>query len=192
MNPQIIAYAVNLLRLAFVAGCFLTPTLAVAQSDTGRPAVIGILDTQKVLRESLAMKGLSKEIEARRSTFQDELRQREDALRTADQELARQRSILSAEAFAEKRSQLEQQVASLQRQVKTRRKELDQVYGEAVKKVQGALVTIAQQIASEQKLDLVLPKTAVVLVRNDMEITDEVVKRLNETLTDVSVSSPQN
>jgi Skp family chaperone for outer membrane proteins len=154
--------------------------------------VIGILDTQEVLRESLAMKGLSKEIEARRSTFQDELRQREDALRTADQELARQRSILSAEAFAEKRSQLEQQVASLQRQVKTRRKELDQVYGEAVKKVQSALVTIAQQIASEQKLDLVLPKTAVVLVRNDMEITDEVVKRLNETLTDVSVSSPQN
>ncbi|TQV79393.1 OmpH family outer membrane protein [Denitrobaculum tricleocarpae] len=168
------------------------PSLASAQDETTKPAIIGVLDTQKVLRDSIAMRSLSQQIEARRNSFQEELRKQEDALRAADQELARQRSILSPEAFAEKRSQLEQQVSSLQRQVQTRRKELDRVYGEAVKQVQGALVSIAQKIASERQLDLVLPKTAVVLVRNDMEITDEVVKRLNETLTEVTVPSVQN
>ncbi|WP_282608215.1 OmpH family outer membrane protein [Pelagibius sp. Alg239-R121] len=192
MSQRVSACAAQLLRLVILVSCLCAPALAQAQTEAANPAVIGILDTQKVLRESVAMRSLSKEMEARRSTFQEELRQREDELRSADQELARQRSILSAEAFAEKRSELEQQVASLQRQVQARRKELDRVYGQAVKQVQGALVTIAQQIATERKLDLVLPKTAVVLVRNDMEITDEVVKRLNETLTEVTVPSPQN
>ena len=192
MKLQITACAANLLRLAVLLGCLFVPTLSAAQTAPAKPALIGILDTQKVLNESVAMRGLSKQMDARRSSFQEELRQREDALRSADQELARQRSILSPEAFAEKRSELEQQVASLQRQVQTRRKELDRVYGQAVKQVQGALVSIAQKIASERQLDLVLPKTAVVLVRNDMEITDEVVKRLNETLTEVTVPSPQN
>lgn len=192
MKLQVTACAAGLLRLIVVLGVVLLPSLSLAQSDAAKPTLIGILDTQKVLRESVAMRGLSKQMEGRRNSFQEELRQREDALRAADQELARQRSILSTEAFAEKRSELEQQVASLQRQVQTRRKELDRVYGQAVKQVQAALVSIAQKIASERQLDLVLPKTAVVLVRNDMEITDEVVKRLNETLTEVTIPSPQN
>ncbi|WP_246116800.1 OmpH family outer membrane protein [Denitrobaculum tricleocarpae] len=192
MILQVTACAAQLLRLAMVVGFLVMPSLASAQDETTKPAIIGVLDTQKVLRDSIAMRSLSQQIEARRNSFQEELRKQEDALRAADQELARQRSILSPEAFAEKRSQLEQQVSSLQRQVQTRRKELDRVYGEAVKQVQGALVSIAQKIASERQLDLVLPKTAVVLVRNDMEITDEVVKRLNETLTEVTVPSVQN
>lgn len=192
MSLQVTACAAQVLRLAILIGFVISPTLTLAQSEPGKPAIIGVLDTQEVLRNSIAMRSLSKQIEARRNSFQEELRQQEDALRSADQELARQRSILSAEAFAEKRSQLEQQVSSLQRQVKTRRNELDRVYGQAVKQVQGALVSIAQKIASERQLDLVLPKTAVVLVRNDMEITDEVVKRLNETLTEVTVPSVQN
>ncbi len=192
MILQVTACAAQLLRLAMLVGFLVMPSLASAQDETVKPAIIGVLDTQKVLRDSIAMRSLSQQIEARRNSFQEELRKQEDALRAADQELARQRSILAPEAFAEKRSQLEQQVSSLQRQVQTRRKELDRVYGEAVKQVQGALVSIAQKIASERQLDLVLPKTAVVLVRNDMEITDEVVKRLNETLTEVTVPSVQN
>ncbi len=192
MSLQVTACAAQVLRLAIIIGFVVFPTLAQAQSEAGKPAIIGVLDTQKVLRDSIAMRSLSQQIEERRNSFQEQLRQQEDALRSADQELARQRSILSAEAFAEKRSQLEQQVSSLQRQVQTRRKELDRVYGQAVKQVQGALVSIAQKIASERQLDLVLPKTAVVLVRNDMEITDEVVRRLNETLTEVTVPSVQN
>ncbi len=192
MKLQVTTWAAGLLRLLLLSGFLLSPSIAAGQTDPGKPVLIGILDTQKVLRESVAMRGLSSQMEERRSSFQEELRQREEALRAADQELARQRSILAPEAFAEKRSELEQQVASLQRQVQTRRKELDRVYGQAVKQVQGALVSIAQKIASERQLDLVLPKTAVVLVRNDMEITDEVVRRLNETLTEVTIPSPQN
>lgn len=192
MSLQVTACAAQLLRLAIVIASLMMPTLALAQSEPAQPAIIGVLDTQKVLRDSIAMRSLSQQIEERRNSFQEELRKQEDALRAADQELARQRSILAPEAFAEKRSQLEQQVSSLQRQVQTRRTELDRVYGEAVKQVQGALVSIAQKIASERQLDLVLPKTAVVLVRNDMEITDEVIKRLNETLTEVTVPSVQN
>ena len=192
MKLQVTTWAAGLLRLLLLSGFLLLPSVAAAQSDPGKPVLIGILDTQKVLRESVAMRGLSSLMDERRNQFQQDLRQQEEKLRKADQELARQRSILAPEAFAEKRSELEQQVASLQRQVQTRRKELDRVYGQAVKQVQGALVSIAQKIASERQLDLVLPKTAVVLVRNDMEITDEVVRRLNETLTEVTIPSPQN
>ncbi|MDH3917889.1 MAG: OmpH family outer membrane protein, partial [Rhodospirillales bacterium] len=75
---------------------------------------IAVIDTQGIYRESEAVMGLQKRIDAQRSTYQEELRKKEESLRTADQELARQRTILSAEAFAQKRRELEEQVATLQ------------------------------------------------------------------------------
>ena len=156
------------------------------------PPVLAIIDVQKVLRDSTAVSALSRKIEEQKVLHQEELREQERALRDADQELARQRSILSPEAYAKKRGELEQRVATLQREARNRKRGLDKVFTQGMIKVQAELARIAKEIAEERGLDLILSKATVVLVKPKFELTQEAVRRLNDRLPDLPAAQPQN
>ena len=156
------------------------------------PPVLAIIDVQKVLRESTAVSALSREIEQQKVQYQEELREQERALRDADQELTRQRSILSPEAYAKKRGELEQRVATQQREARNRKRGLDKVFTQGMIKVQAELTRVAKEIAGERGLDLVLSKATVVLVKPKFELTQEAVRRLNDRLPDLPAAQPEN
>ena len=61
-----------------------------------------------------------------------------------------------------------------------------------MKQVQAALVDISREIAEERKSDLVIEKSAVVLVRPELEITQEALKRLNQRLPEVTPAATQD
>lgn len=176
--------------LLLVAPWLLIHSPALGQ-DPDAP-VFAIIDIQKVLRESTAVKALTRELEERRAKYQAELRKKEEELRKADQELARQRTILSAEAFAEKRDNLERQVATLQREVQEQKRGLDQAFAKGMAQVQGVLAKVATEIAKERDLDLILTKATVVIVKPEIEVTNEALKRLNARLPNIAASVPQN
>ncbi len=156
------------------------------------PPVLAIIDVQKVLRESTAVKALSRSIEEQKVQHQDALREQERTLREADQELARQRSILSAEAYAKKRGELEQRVGTLQREARNRKRGLDKIFTRAMAKVQAELGKVAKEIAEERGLDLILSKATVVLVKPKFELTQEAVRRLNARLPALPAAQPEN
>lgn len=178
------------LILALLIGSSLGP--AVAQSDKMSSPTIAVIDMQRIMRESQAVRSIQQQVEKQRSDYQEKLSTKEQELRQADEELARQRTILSSEAFKEKRQQLEQRVSELQREIRTRKRELDQTYGKAIRKVQKELAQIVSDIMQKRGIDLVLTKTSVFLVHKDMEITETALSRLNENLSSVDVSSVQN
>lgn len=154
--------------------------------------VLAIIDIQKVLRQSTAVKVLSKRIEEQKVRYQAELRGEEQTLRAADQELARQRSILSSEAYAKKRGELEQRVATLQREAQQRKRGLDKEFANGMSRVQRELAKVAKEIAEERGLDLILSKASVVIVKPKFEMTEEAVRRLNARLPDVPPAQNQN
>ena len=154
--------------------------------------VFAIIDVQRVLRESTAVKSLSRDIEERKGRYQGELRKKEETLRKADRELTRQRSILSAEAYAQKRGELERKVATLQRAARKRKRGLDQLFARGMSKVQNELAEIAKEIAEERGLDLILSKATVVIVKPEFEITKEAMNRLNTRLPEVPLAQELN
>jgi Skp family chaperone for outer membrane proteins len=156
------------------------------------PPVLAIIDVQKVRSESTAVKALSRRIAEQKAQHQDELREQERALREADQELARQRSILSPEAYAKKRGELEQRVGSLRREARNRKRALDKIFTQGMAKVQAELAKVAKEIAEERGLDLILSKATVVLVKPKFELTEEAVRRLNARLPDLPAAQPEN
>ena len=96
-------------------------------------ANIAILDVERILRDSKAAATLRAEIDKQRQTHQTSLREQENALRTADQELARQRAVLSAEAFAAKRKELQEQANNLQQEFVSRQKEMEELFGRGIR-----------------------------------------------------------
>jgi Skp family chaperone for outer membrane proteins len=180
--------AVTLVLLLWTA--FQTPPRAQAQELA--PPVIAIIDVQKVRRDSTAVKGLSKRIAEQKAQYQTALREQEQALREADQELARQRSILSPEAYAKKRGELEQRVGSMRREARNRKRGLDNIFAQGMAKVQAELAKVAKEIAEERGLDLILSKSTVVLVRPKFELTQEAVRRLNARLPVLPATQSEN
>lgn len=179
--------------LRLVVALVLAMTLpAVAQAQTGRTPLIGVIDIQAVLRESVAVKALAQRIEAARQTAQQALVSREDSLRAADLDLAQRRAQLADEDYVRERSDLEAEGIALQREMQAERRRLDQLFNQGMAEVQQVLLAISQEIAVERELDLVLAKTTVVIVRPEFDLTNEALKRLNSRLTDVSSPVPAN
>jgi len=137
------------------------------------------------------VQGLSAQVERLRSSYQGETFKREEAFRAADLELARKRSELTPEEFARERRRLEQQAGELQRESQQRKKEIDQIFAQGMAQVQTVLLRVSQDVATERNLDLVLAKATVMLVRPDLEITNEALDRLNELLPEVSLAEPE-
>ena len=155
-------------------------------------SVVAVVDVQFILQEAAASKNIQKQLEAQRETYQNEISKQEDRLRAVEQELNRQRSVLSPDDFAQKRREFEQQVADVQRTVQARKRVLDQAFNESMTKVRDAVLQIVTEVAGEQKATLVLAKQQVVLAEKSLDLTSAVLERVNRKLPTVPVTVPKS
>jgi len=176
--------AALLLALALAAAG--TPDLARAQQLP--PTVAAVIDYQKILREAAAARSIREQIERRRKAYQEEISKEEQRLHEADKAFAKQRSVLTPEAFAEKRREFEQEVAEVQRLVQERRRALDEASAEALNEVKKALIEVVTSIADERGFNLVLPSSEVLFFSRRIDVTEEVLGKLDARLPDVRVS----
>ena len=149
--------------------------------------VAAVIDYQRILTEAAAARSIREQIELRRKTYQEEIGKEEQRLHEADKEVARQRSLLTPEAFAEKRREFEREVAEVQRMVQERRRELDSATGVALKEVEDALIDVVESIAEERGFNLVLPRSEVLFFARTIDLTDEVLTKLDDRLPNVQV-----
>lgn len=162
--------------------------------DTERVGTIrvklAVIDMNEVRRNAIAVKDIRVQVEKFRAQFQAEVTKEEEELRTANQELGRQRAILSPEAFADERRKFEQRLAGVQRKVQQRKQNLDKTLNDAMFIVQKSLNKIVVDIAKENNLTLVLRKEQTVLVATPLNITGIVLQRLDQAMPTVKVSEP--
>ena len=158
-----------------------------AADDPLPSATAAVIDYQRVMREAQAAESIRVQIEARRLRYQSEIALEEQRLVEADRELARQRSILSTEAFNERRKTFEEDVAEVQRMLQTRRQQLDDVAAMAMSEVREAVIQVVGELAEQRGFNLVLPSANVLLFSPQIDITDEVLDQLDRNLPDVRV-----
>ena len=175
---------------ALLISLLIAAPAAAQQAETPAALPIGVVDMIKVRQSSDALRSISEQISAYRNTFQKDIQDEETSLREANQELARQRSILSAEAFNAERKNFEARVAEVQRGVQQRKAELERVRETAMLELHRNLNSVIAEIAEERGLVIVLPRAQTILSAKNLEITDEVTTRLNVKLPDVTVPQP--
>jgi outer membrane protein len=173
--------------------------LAILGCLPGRPsaqqlptAVAAVIDYQQVLRDARAARSIREQIEVRRKAYQEEISAQEERLREAEQELAKQRSLLAPEAFAEKRREFEKDVAEVQRLVQERRRELDRISAVALNEVKQALIDIVTDLAEKRGFNLVLPSSEVLFFARRIDLTEEVMAELDARLPEVDVPTTVN
>ncbi|MBF0332491.1 MAG: OmpH family outer membrane protein [Alphaproteobacteria bacterium] len=162
----------------------------VSAADKPPAPIILVVDYDLAVRSSTAFKGIRAEQNRYAQTYEAELQREETALRDAEKELAKQRSVLSPEAFAERVKNFEKQVAGIRGKVVARRRALDRSYSQAMQQLTKALLELTFGVAQERGANLVLAKAQVVFLDPAMEITKDVVDRLNAKLTSVPFPPP--
>ena len=179
-----------IILLAFFSFLILGPTTSCLAQVTGSVAKIAVIDINLIIRDALAFNAIREQISKYRKVFQAEIQKEEEALRNANQELARQRTLLSAEAFSEKRRDFEKRVAGVQRLVQQRKQNLDRSQGAAMGKIQKRLNEIVTVFALEQDISLILRKDQTILAAKGLRATKVVLDRLNAAMPTIKVAAP--
>lgn len=149
-----------------------------------------VIQYQRILREAKATKSIRPQREKLRTDFENAVRDEERKLRAAERELVNQRSILSPEAYLQRRQKLERQAKEAQRNASAKKREIERALATAMNKVRRNLRKITAAIAKERSVNLVLPGSMVVLFERKFDITKEVLKRLDEQLPSLKVIMP--
>lgn len=165
--------------------CSLAATAPHAQELPG--TVAAIVDFQRIMNDSRAARSINDQIDGRRRAFLDELSREEQRLLEVDQQLARQRNVLSAEAFALRRREFEREVQEVQRLSQERRRQLEAARNAALGDVRKVVVEVMGELASGRGFNLVLPSSAVLLFSPEIDLTVEVMERLDKRLPNVAV-----
>lgn len=151
---------------------------------------VAVLDVQSILRDAKAVKSIRKQITKFGSNFEDEIEKERVEIRKANQELARQRTILSPDAFAEKRRKFEKRVVDVQRLVQKRQRELDKTRNQAMGVVNKAYTEIVSKMARENNLAVIIRKAQTAFSVKGLDITKEILTRLDKKLPTVKVAEP--
>ncbi len=170
---------------------FLVPTKATLAQEVGPGIKVAVININYILRNGLAFKSIREQIGKYREVFQGEIQKEEESLRNANQELARQRSLLSADAFTEKRREFEKRVVGVQRLVQQRKVNLDRSQSDAMGQIQKVLNEIVTNMAKEQDISLILRQDNTVLAASALQITKQVLERLDAQIPTIKVAQPE-
>lgn len=182
-------------RLLIFLLCAITLPYALSAQETGEKekqiqVKLAVIDINEIRRSADVAKDIRTQIGKFRNAFQNEIQKEEEALRSADQELGRQRAILTPEAFAEERRKFERRVVDYQNMGQTLKQQLANAQSNAMGEVQKVLNEIIGELAKTNNLTLIINRNQTILVHPALNITEIVLKKLNERLPKVKVSEP--
>lgn len=154
-----------------------------------KSSIVAIVDVQRILQASGAAKSVQQQLETQRSKFQTEIAVEEADLRDAEQKLSKLRETAKTDDYLEQEQKLQQRFLTVERHVQARRKALDQAYTDSMNIVRKALIDIVSEIAKQRGVNLVIVKQQVIWNDQNIDITDEVLTRLDKALPNVQVKA---
>lgn len=150
--------------------------------NTARNAIarIGLIDLDGVLRASAGAARVRELLDEQRLEFQREFAARETALQEAERKLVAKRAELDEAEFARRLADFEASVTQIQKEIQYRREAIDVAFQEAQSKLRGLAIQIVTDLAQERQLDLVLFRESALIFLPDLNLSDEVLRRLDE------------
>ena len=150
---------------------------------------IAVVDMQRIVGQSLAAVKVRAYIENKKEEFGTELKNEEQELKTIQEDLASQRSIMPPDEFAELEANFRKRVEALQQMVAERNQLLEEMLSKSVQIIQLEAIKIITEIGKEKGLALTLDTSTVVIAANSINISSSVIELLNINLPEVDMDA---
>lgn len=170
-----LGWAVLAVQLAFAV-----PAVAEPATPKLPSATIMVVDVQAALQQSLAAKSLRSQRDQHLQSFQAELEKNRAALKETEAELVKQKSAMAPEAWQQKARSFEQQVYEFNQRFQRSNQAVEKSFRTGMGELSDALAQVTEELAGELGANLVLPKSQIFLHDPRMEVTQQVIERLNK------------
>lgn len=154
------------------------------------PTVTAVVDIQFLLRNSMAGKNVIGQIRKIRASYQTEISRKEKALGEEQNELARQRTILAPEAFAEKGRAFQGKVKDFQQYVGNAEQIVAQAQAKALDQIGQTVNAILNDLSPEYGFNIVLDASQTQMFLKSLTLTEKVLDLLDQRLPTVTVAMP--
>lgn len=148
--------------------------------------VIAVVNVQKVMSESTAVKGVREQLENKYKSFQAEINKKKEPLQKEGQELVKKQGVLAKDAYKEKAKALDKKMTEVQQEAESKKAMLNNASAKSSEEIQKTVAGIVSDIAKDKGYLLVVstetPTSQVLYADSKIDISDEVVKRLNDKL----------
>lgn len=175
------------MRLLFAA---LLSVLSLTAWSTPARAQLAVVDMQKILSESDAAKSIMSQLKDQRAAIEKEVKGLEETLKKDEQALIKKKESAKAEEFAAARKEFEKKLIESRTKVQKRRNAADEAFNKAINDLRQNIVDVVTGIATEKKIQLVITKQNVVIGDKSLEITDDVMQKLNAKIKTIKVKVP--
>jgi outer membrane protein len=182
--------------LKFICLCMFFSNMVIAQeevaedniSTSGATFPIAVVNMQAIVGESLAAVKVKEFIENKKVEFTTEIQKEEQQLKSMQEELGSQRSILPPDEFAELEGNFRKRVENLQKMVAEKNQLLEDILSKSVQIIQNEAIKIITEIGKEKNLALTLDTSSVVIAANSINISRNVITLLNINLPTLNMN----
>lgn len=148
---------------------------------------IGVLDVEQIVKESKAMKDIQSKVSAKQDEYQKEVTAKQSDLEKEQKRIEAKKNVLSAEAFDKEAKAFEAKVGALKEFVDKKQNSLKKASLDSMGKVNDKIKDIIAAISKEKNLDVIVPSSQALYYKDELDISEEVLKRLNKEIVKVSV-----
>lgn len=164
------------LFMTLTAAALLMSPLAYAQEK------IVVLDAQKIINESNAAKRAVSQIEKARNESQAKIDKMETDITKKRDDLEKKRTVLSEDRFIAEESKLKGDLRTYRAQVQNMQEQLNNQALLQRREIVDAMRTEVEAMAKANNYSMVLERNQVMFSTPALDITDEVMKRVNKRL----------
>ena len=149
---------------------------------------IGVLDMNKILTDSTAAKKAAEDIEEIAKKIEEELLKSDEEMIVEQNKLIEAQTIMAPEAFEDKRNEYEKKVQNYNNERQRKLLSVDNLVQNSRNIILENMKPILEEIAENKGITILLEKNTTLLNADGMDITNEVIKKLNKLLPKIDVS----
>ncbi|NBV05618.1 MAG: OmpH family outer membrane protein [Proteobacteria bacterium] len=162
-------------------------TIFALLSFSANAGSIAVLDVEKIVKESTAMREIQSKVTKKQDEYQKEVTKKQKDLEAEQKKLESKKTLLAKEAFEKETKKFEDKVDSLKAFVDKKQNSLKKASIDSMSKVNDKIKDIIAEISKEKDIDLIVPTSQTLFYKDEMDISAEVLKRLNKKVTKVDV-----
>ncbi len=161
--------------------------LVASFGQASRADEIAVVNYQLILKDSSAAKSANTQLETRKKQYQAEISKSETDLQKEKQDLEKQQTILAKDAFEQRVTQFRDKATKMQNDVRQKRIVLSKAGDAALGQILQQVTAIIGEIAKEKGFKVAIASGQLLYADSSLDITAEVLKRLNQRLPSVTV-----
>ncbi|OGF62253.1 MAG: hypothetical protein A2Y62_14130 [Candidatus Fischerbacteria bacterium RBG_13_37_8] len=167
----------NIKKVVLFLLCSLVTLPLMAQQNSLK---IGVVDAEKILRNSVEMQKAYKDIQTLIDKKSAELKKKQEDIAQLEDKYKTQASVLSSDARGQLEEKIRKGYTDIDKFREDSKIEIQTKETSALSEMEKKVSPLIQQIGNQENFTLILRKEMVVFMSETIDITDKIVALLNE------------